>query len=35
MHYKDIYNQWLMDDFFDEATHRELEAITDEKEILC
>lgn len=33
MDYKDRYEQWLNDDFFDEATHKELLALTDEKEI--
>lgn len=33
MNYKERYEQWFTDDFFDEATRRELAAITDEKEI--
>lgn len=33
MNYKERYEQWLTDDFFDEATRRELAALTDEKEI--
>ena len=33
MNYKDIYTHWLTDKFFDEATRRELSALTDEKEI--
>lgn len=33
MNYKERYEQWLKDDFFDEATRRELAALTDEKEI--
>lgn len=33
MDYKDIYKQWLTDAFFDEATRKELAALTDEKEI--
>lgn len=33
MNYKERYEQWLTDDFFDEATRRELAAFTDEKEI--
>lgn len=33
MDYKDRYEQWLNDDFFDEATRKELAALTDEKEI--
>lgn len=33
MNYKERYEQWLTDDFFDEATRRELTALTDEKEI--
>ena len=33
MSYKERYEQWLNDEFFDEATRKELEAITDEKEI--
>ena len=33
MNYKEKYEQWLNDEFFDEATRKELEAITDEKEI--
>lgn len=33
MNYKERYEQWLTDEFFDEATRRELAAITDEKEI--
>ena len=31
MSYKERYEQWLNDEFFDEATRKELEAITDEK----
>lgn len=33
MSYKERYEQWLNDEFFDEATRKELEAINDEKEI--
>lgn len=33
MDYKDRYEQWLNDDFFDETTRKELSALTDEKEI--
>ena len=33
MNYKERYKQWLNDKFFDEATRRELSALTDEKEI--
>ena len=33
MNYKERYNQWLNDSFFDEATRKELAAITDEREI--
>lgn len=33
MDYKDRYEQWLSDDFFDETTRKELAALTDEKEI--
>lgn len=33
MNYKDRYEQWLNDDFFDEATRKELAALTDDKEI--
>lgn len=33
MSYKGIYNQWLTDDFFDEATRGELARLTDEKDI--
>lgn len=33
MNYKDRYEQWLRDDFFDENTRKELSALTDEKEI--
>ena len=33
MNYKERYEQWLNDEFFDEATRKELEAINDEKEI--
>ena len=33
MSYKERYEQWLNDEFFDEVTRKELEAITDEKEI--
>ena len=33
MNYKEGYKQWLTDEFFDEATRRELAALTDEKEI--
>lgn len=33
MNYKEIYEQWLNDVFFDETTRKELAALTDEKEI--
>lgn len=33
MNYKERYEQWLNDDFFDKATRNELVALTDEKEI--
>lgn len=33
MSYKERYEQWLNDEFFDETTRKELEAVTDEKEI--
>lgn len=33
MNYKERYEQWLNDEFFDEAIRRGLEAIKDEKEI--
>lgn len=33
MFYKEKYEQWLHDDFFDDATHVELKSLTDEKEI--
>ena len=33
MSYKERYEQWLNDEFFDETTRKELEAITDDKEI--
>ena len=33
MSYKERYEQWLNDEFFDEATRKELEAIKDGKEI--
>lgn len=33
MSYKERYEQWLNDEFFDEVTRKELEAIKDEKEI--
>lgn len=33
MNYKERYKQWLTDDFFDEATRKELSSLTDEKEI--
>ena len=33
MSYKERYEQWLNDEFFDETTRKELEAIKDEKEI--
>ena len=33
MGYREGYEQWLNDEFFDEATHRELKSLTDEKEI--
>ena len=34
MSYKDIYNEWLNNPYFDEATKAELQAIKDdEKEI--
>ncbi|MDO4329875.1 MAG: phospho-sugar mutase [Lachnospiraceae bacterium] len=33
MGYMERYEQWLTDEFFDEVTHKELEAIKDEKEI--
>lgn len=33
MNYREKYEQWMNDEFFDEATRRELKSITDEKEI--
>lgn len=33
MSYRDKYEQWLNDEFFDEATRRELANLSDEKEI--
>lgn len=33
MNYKDKYNQWLEDSFFDENIHKELIKLTDDKEI--
>ena len=33
MSYRERYEQWLNDEFFDETTRKELEAIKDEKEI--
>lgn len=33
MNYKEKYEQWLNDEFFDETTRKELAALTDEKEI--
>ena len=33
MNYKERYKQWFTDEFFDEATRRELAVLTDEKEI--
>ena len=33
MTYKEIYNQWIKDDFFDVKTQKELAELTDEKEI--
>lgn len=33
MDYKDRYEQWLNDEFFDEVTREEILALTDEKEI--
>lgn len=33
MSYRERYEQWLNDDFFDETTRRELKSLTDEKEI--
>lgn len=33
MSYKERYDQWLTDEFFDEATRKELSFLTDEKEI--
>ncbi|WMM25926.1 phospho-sugar mutase [Tissierella sp. MB52-C2] len=33
MNYKDKYNSWLENDYFDEETKAELRSITDEKEI--
>lgn len=33
MNYRENFQLWLNDDFFDEETRRELAAITDEKEI--
>lgn len=33
MSFKEKYEQWLNDEFFDEVTRKELEAIKDEKEI--
>lgn len=31
MDYKERYEQWLIDDFFDETARKELAALTDEK----
>ncbi len=33
MGYRETYEQWLNDEFFDDATRRELRLLTDEKEI--
>ena len=33
MSYKEIYEQWCTDEYFDEKTREELKALTDEKEI--
>lgn len=33
MNYRERYNQWINDEFFDEATRKELVALRDEKEI--
>ena len=33
MNYRENFQLWLNDDFFDEETRSELAAITDEKEI--
>lgn len=33
MNYKENFRQWMEDEFFDENTRKELESITDEKEI--
>ena len=33
MNYKEYYNQWLTDDFFDDATRKEISGLADEKEI--
>lgn len=33
MNYKDKYEQWLNDEFFDESIHKELLCLNDEKEI--
>lgn len=33
MSFKESYEQWLSDNFFDETTQKELSALTDEKEI--
>lgn len=33
MNYKERYNQWLEDEFFDENIHKELRDLSDEKEI--
>ena len=33
MNYRERYEQWLNDKFFDEATRRELNSLTDEREI--
>ena len=34
MNYKDVYQMWLTDDYFDEKTKKELQQIaSDEKEI--
>ncbi|MGN1047725.1 MAG: phospho-sugar mutase, partial [Eubacteriales bacterium] len=33
MGYREIYEQWLSDDYFDAETHNELRALNDEKEI--
>ena len=33
MEYKDVYEKWCTDDYFDEKTREELKALTDENEI--